>query len=52
LKDTDSKDFWLPILTNKTFYDFIKNKYSIGQGGQMMQDEELDKALEALEFDE
>jgi RecA/RadA recombinase len=52
LKETDSKDFWLSILTSKSFYDFVKSKYSIGQGGQMMQEDELDKALEALEFDE
>jgi len=52
IKETDDKDFWLPILTNKTFYDFVKGKYSIGQGGQMMQEDELDKALEELEFDE
>jgi RecA/RadA recombinase len=52
IKETDNKDFWLPILTSKTFYDFIKSKYSIGQGGQMMQEDELDKALEELEFDE
>jgi RecA/RadA recombinase len=52
IKETDTKDFWLSILTSKTFYDFIKSKYSIGQGGQMMQEDELDKALEELEFDE
>jgi RecA/RadA recombinase len=51
IKDTDSKDFWLPILTSKSFYDFIKNKYSIGQGEVMMRDD-LDEALEALAFDE
>jgi RecA/RadA recombinase len=51
IKDTDSKEFWIPILTSKSFYDFIKNKYSIGQGEAMMRDE-LDDALEALEFDE
>jgi len=51
MKDTDSKDFWLPILTSKSFYDFIKNKYSIGQGEVMMRDD-LDEALEALAFDE
>jgi RecA/RadA recombinase len=51
IKDTDSKEFWLPILTSKSFYDYIKNKYSIGQGEVMMRDE-LDTALEALEFDE
>ena len=52
LKETDNKDFWLSVLTSKSFYDFVKNKYSIGQGGQMMQEDELDKALEELEFDE
>jgi RecA/RadA recombinase len=51
VKDTDSKDFWLPILTSKSFYDYIKNKYSIGQGEVMMRDD-LDEALEALAFDE
>jgi len=51
VKDTDSKEFWISILTSKTFYDFIKNKYSIGQGEVMMRDD-LDEALEALEFDE
>ena len=52
IKETDDKDFWLSILTSKSFYDFVKSKYSIGQGGQMMQEDELDKALEELEFDE
>jgi RecA/RadA recombinase len=52
VKETDDKDFWLSILTSKSFYDFVKSKYSIGQGGQMMQEDELDKALEELEFDE
>jgi RecA/RadA recombinase len=52
IKETDSKDFWLSILTSKSFYDFVKSKYAIGQSGQMMQEDELDKALEELEFDE
>ena len=51
IKDTDSKDFWMSILTTKSFYDFIKNKYSIGQGEVMMRDD-LDKALEELEFED
>jgi RecA/RadA recombinase len=50
-KDTENKDFWMPILTNKSFYDFVKNKYSIGQG-QMVQTDALDKALEELEFED
>jgi len=51
LKDTDTKEFWMPILTNKGFYDFVKNKYSMGQG-DMIQSEDLDKALEELEFED
>jgi RecA/RadA recombinase len=50
IKDTDSKDFWMSILTSKSFYDFVKAKYSIGQGEVMMRDD-LDDALEALEFE-
>ena len=50
-KDTENKEFWMPILTNKSFYDFVKNKYSIGQG-QMMKTDELDKALQDLEFED
>jgi RecA/RadA recombinase len=51
VKDTDTKEFWLPLLTDKTFYDYVKNKYSMGQG-DMIRADELDKALEELEFDE
>lgn len=51
LKETESKDFWMPILTNKSFYEFVKNKYSVGNVS-MVQSDELDAALEELEFDE
>jgi len=50
-KDTDTKEFWMPILMDKTFYDFVKSKYSIGQI-DMVKSDDLDKALEELEFDE
>jgi RecA/RadA recombinase len=51
IKDTDTKEFWLPLLTDKTFYDYVKNKYSMGQS-DMIKADDLDKALEELEFDE
>jgi RecA/RadA recombinase len=51
LKDTETKEFWMPILMDKTFYDFVKTKYSIGVS-DMIKSDELDKALEELEFDE
>jgi RecA/RadA recombinase len=51
LKDTDTKDFWMSILTSKSFYDFVKGKYSVGNVS-MVQSDELDKALEELEFED
>ena len=51
IKDTETKDFWMSILTSKSFYDFVKNKYSVGNVS-MVQADELDKALEELEFED
>jgi len=28
--DTETKEFWLPILTDKTFVEYVKNRYSVG----------------------
>ena len=50
-KDTENKEFWMPILTNKTFYEYVKNKYSIGQV-DMIKNDDLDKALEELDFED
>ena len=44
IKDTDSKEFWLPILKQKSFQDFIKNKYQIAAGSIMQ--EEVEQAFE------
>ena len=51
IKETDTKDFWLPILQQKSFYDFVKNKYSIGQV-DMITDEAIDKELAELDHEE
>ncbi len=51
LKETETKDFWLPILQQKTFYEFVKNKYSVGQV-EMVKDEDIDADLAALEHEE
>jgi len=37
-KDTYSKDFWLPVLADKTFTDWISNRYLIA-GSDIIQDE-------------
>lgn len=53
-KDTYTADFWLPILASKSFKKFIEDKYCIGSGA-MMGDEEihdnLDEELEEMNED-
>ena len=51
-KDTDSKEFWLPILTSKSFGEFIKNKYSISNGEILADDAEIMAELDKIDSDE
>jgi len=51
IKDTDTKEFWMPILLSKSFNTFVKNKYSLAMS-DMVKSDDLDKALEELEFNE
>ena len=39
-KDTDTKEFWMPIITSKKFQDFVKDKYQIASGAIMQGGEE------------
>lgn len=41
LKDTNSKEFWEPILKSKTFQDWVQNKYQIASGS-ILSNEEID----------
>jgi RecA/RadA recombinase len=43
--ETDNKDFWLPILQQKSFRDYIENKYRIAHGDIMPQDLEEEVEL-------
>ena len=38
IKDTETKDFWIPILKQKSFQDFIEKKYRIASGDIMQND--------------
>jgi hypothetical protein len=38
IKETDNKDFWLPILKQKSFQEFIQNKYQIATGNILQDD--------------
>lgn len=47
LKETDTKDFWLPILTSPVFQQWVKDNYQVGTG-VMISDNEIDQELEAI----
>jgi len=38
IKDTDTKEFWMPILNQKSFRDFIEDKYRVASGNIMQGD--------------
>jgi RecA/RadA recombinase len=48
IKETDTKDFWLPILQQKSFIEFVKNKYQVSSS-EILRDEDIDAELAALE---
>jgi len=48
IKEVDTKDFWLPIIQQKTFRDFIEKKYLIASG-DIISDDEIHNAFEETE---
>jgi hypothetical protein len=38
IKETDTKEFWLPILKQKSFQEYIVNKYQIASGSIIQSD--------------
>ena len=39
MKETDSKDFWMPLLTSKKFQEYIEKTYQIGHSNIITEDE-------------
>ena len=48
LAQTDTREFWLPILTDKAFQIWVKNNYQVS-GGQLISDEGIDQELAEIE---
>jgi len=44
IKETDTKDFWLPIIKQKTFREFVEGKYRIATGN-IMKSEDVEEAF-------
>ena len=51
-KETDTKDFWMSIITDPTFSQFVKDRYSITNKDIIVSDEEFTKQLENLTDEE
>jgi RecA/RadA recombinase len=47
MKETDTKDFWMSIISDKAFYEFVKNKYAIALGSIITNDD-IDAELEKV----
>ena len=50
IKDTDTKEFWMPILMDKSFQKAIQDRYQIAHGA-ILSDEDISEELESIEED-
>jgi hypothetical protein len=48
-KDTDSKEFWMEVLQDKTFTDWIKNRYQVAHGNMLTETDDVSEVLEAID---
>jgi RecA/RadA recombinase len=44
IKDTDSKEFWLPLITKSSFPKWVQERYQVGTG-DIMNDDSINKEL-------
>ena len=49
LKDTDNKDFWLPVLSQKSFQKWVENNYQISTGAIISSEDDISKELDSIE---
>ena len=48
LADTENKDFWLPILTDKTFKQWVKDSYQVSNGS-IITDADIDDDMDEID---
>ena len=48
IKDTDTKEFWMPVLMQKSFIEFVKDKYQVGSSA-ILADETIEQELAELD---
>src|SRR6056300_1712479 len=47
LKETDTKDFWMSVISDKGFYDYVKTKYAIATTN-ILSNDDIDAELEKV----
>lgn len=50
-KDTDTADFWDPVLKNKLFLDYLEKTYKVSNGA-IVSDSDIDAAMNSIDGDE
>lgn len=45
-KDTNSSEFWMPILKQKSFRDFVENKYRVASSDIIKHEEDVNETVE------
>lgn len=48
-KETGSKDFWLQVLSDKTFSKWIKERYQVAHGAMMVEEDNVEEVYETIE---
>lgn len=51
VKDTDSKEFWSPVIQNKTFQEWVKSTYQVATGSIMATEDGIDEELSNIKED-
>lgn len=48
-KETDSKEFWLQILQDKTFPQWVKSRYQVAHGSMMKNEDDVEDVYNSLD---
>jgi hypothetical protein len=51
VKDTYSKEFWLDVLSDKTFTSWIKSRYQVAHGAMMQSEDVVEDVYDSLDDD-
>ena len=51
IKDTDSKEFWLPIITKSSFPKWVQERYQVSTG-EIMNNDDIEKELLKIDTDD